>query len=117
VKDRSFLIYTLLLVKPALQTVQKSIGLPVKRQKNESYCRLIQPGHRRGTDMQILVATDGTQTASAAARKALDLLKGDSNIVLVTGVHGFLDPMEDAGALSNSVKLSQIHGIMLTLTI
>lgn len=47
--------------------------------------------------MKILVATDGTETAIVAARKALELLRGDPEILLVTVVQAFHDPMEDAG--------------------
>ena len=47
--------------------------------------------------MKILVATDGTQAAIDAARKALDLLRPDAEIVLVSVVHAYEDPMEEAG--------------------
>ena len=47
--------------------------------------------------MKILIATDGTETAIAAARKALVLLSNTSEIVLVSVVHDYEDPMEDAG--------------------
>ena len=47
--------------------------------------------------MKILVATDGTQAAIDAARKALNLLRPDAEIVLVSVVHAYEDPMEEAG--------------------
>jgi hypothetical protein len=47
--------------------------------------------------MQVLIATDGTQTAISAAKKALALLRPDTEILLVTVIRGYEDPMEDAG--------------------
>jgi nucleotide-binding universal stress UspA family protein len=47
--------------------------------------------------MQVLIATDGTQTAISAAKKALALLRHDTEILLVTVIRGYEDPMEDAG--------------------
>ena len=53
--------------------------------------------------MKILVATDGTETAIVAARKALALLRGDPEIMLVTVVQAYEDPMEDAGGFEGTL--------------
>lgn len=53
--------------------------------------------------MKILVATDGTETAIVAARKALELLGGDPEILLVTVVQAYEDPMEDAGGFEGTL--------------
>lgn len=47
--------------------------------------------------MKVLVATDGTETAIEAARAALGLLREDTEIVLVTVIRDYEDPMETAG--------------------
>jgi nucleotide-binding universal stress UspA family protein len=47
--------------------------------------------------MKILIATDGSETAIAAARKALLLLSNVAEIILLSVVHEYEDPMEDAG--------------------
>lgn len=47
--------------------------------------------------MKVLIATDGTQTAITAAKKALDILRHDTEILLVTVIQAYEDPMEDAG--------------------
>lgn len=47
--------------------------------------------------MKVLVATDGTQTAMEAARVALGLLREGAQIVLVTVVQDYEDPMDMAG--------------------
>jgi len=47
--------------------------------------------------MKILVATDGTEAAIGAARKALELFRNDPEILLVTVVQAYEDPMESAG--------------------
>ena len=47
--------------------------------------------------MKVLIATDGTQTAITAAKKALDILREDTEILLVTVIRAYENPMEDAG--------------------
>lgn len=47
--------------------------------------------------MKILIATDGTETAIDAAKKALDFLKDGCEIVLATIIQNYEDPLEMAG--------------------
>lgn len=47
--------------------------------------------------MKVLVATDGTDIAITAARAALGLLRDGAEIVLVTVVQDYEDPLEMAG--------------------
>jgi nucleotide-binding universal stress UspA family protein len=53
--------------------------------------------------MNILVATNGSESAIAAARQAIDLLRADAHIVLLTVVLEYQDPQEDAGGLEGPV--------------
>jgi nucleotide-binding universal stress UspA family protein len=58
-------------------------------------------GTRRRTkgdaDMEVLVATDGSEAAIDAARRSLALLRADARLVLVSVIHDREDPMETAG--------------------
>ncbi len=49
--------------------------------------------------MNILVATDGSESAIDAARRSMDLLRPGAHVVLVAVVPGYEDPMEDAGGI------------------
>ena len=49
--------------------------------------------------MKVLVATDGSDAALDAAKRALDLLRADAEIALVTIIPGYEDPMETAGGI------------------
>lgn len=53
--------------------------------------------------MKVMIATDGTETALDAARRAVVLLHPDARIELVTVVAARPDPMEDAGGLAGPV--------------
>lgn len=48
--------------------------------------------------MNILVATDGSESAIDAARRAMDLLRPGAHVVLVAVIPEYEDPMSDAGA-------------------
>lgn len=50
--------------------------------------------------MQVMIATDGTDTAIAAARHAVGLLHPDARIALVTVIAARPEPMEDAGGFA-----------------
>jgi nucleotide-binding universal stress UspA family protein len=50
-----------------------------------------------GDTMKVLVATDGTDTAIDAAQIALGLLREGVEIVLVTVIQDYEDPMDSAG--------------------
>ncbi len=47
--------------------------------------------------MKIMVATDGSEAAIEAARRALPLLREGAEILLVTVIQDYEDPMEIAG--------------------
>lgn len=47
--------------------------------------------------MKVLVATDGSDAAVDAARRAIGLLRPDAEILLVTVIPDLEDPMETAG--------------------
>lgn len=47
--------------------------------------------------MKVLVATDGTETAIEAAHRAVELFRVGAEIVLVTVILDWQDPMESAG--------------------
>jgi nucleotide-binding universal stress UspA family protein len=49
--------------------------------------------------MKVMIATDGTEAAVHAARRAVDLLHPDAKIELVTVIPARPDPMEDAGGI------------------
>ena len=49
--------------------------------------------------MKVLVATDGSDAALDAAKRALDLLRAGAEIALVTIIPGYEDPMETAGGI------------------
>lgn len=53
--------------------------------------------------MKVMIATDGTETAIEAARRAVVLLHPDARIELVTVVAARPDPMADAGGLAGPV--------------
>jgi nucleotide-binding universal stress UspA family protein len=50
--------------------------------------------------MKVIIATDGTDTAIAAAQRAVGLLHPDAHIALVTVVAARPEPMEDAGGFA-----------------
>ena len=49
--------------------------------------------------MKVLVATDGSDAALDAAKRALDLLRAGAELALVTIIPGYEDPMETAGGI------------------
>ncbi len=53
--------------------------------------------------MNILAATDGSETAIDAARRSMDLLRPGGHVVLVAVIPEFEDPMEDAGGIEGPV--------------
>lgn len=53
--------------------------------------------------MNILVATNGSDSAIDAARRAIELLRADAHIVLLTVVLEYQDPQEDAGGFEGPV--------------
>jgi nucleotide-binding universal stress UspA family protein len=53
--------------------------------------------------MNILVATNGSDSAIDAARRAIDLLRPDAHVVLLTVVLEYQDPEEDAGGFEGPV--------------
>ena len=53
--------------------------------------------------MNILVATDGSESAIEAARRSIDLLRPNAHVVLVTVIPEMLDPQEDAGGFEGPV--------------
>ncbi len=53
--------------------------------------------------MNILVATDGSDTALDAARRSIDLLRPGAHVILVTIIPEREDPQEDAGGFEGPV--------------
>jgi nucleotide-binding universal stress UspA family protein len=53
--------------------------------------------------MNVLVATDGSDSAIEAARRSMDLLRPDMHVVLLAVIPEFQDPMEDAGGIEGPV--------------
>ena len=53
--------------------------------------------------MNILVATNGSDSAIEAARRAIHLLRADAHVVLLTVVLEYQDPQEDAGGFESPV--------------
>jgi nucleotide-binding universal stress UspA family protein len=53
--------------------------------------------------MKVLVATDGSDAAIEAARRAITLLRSDAEILLVTVIPDLEDPMETAGGFEGPV--------------
>ena len=53
--------------------------------------------------MNIVVATDGSEAAIAAARRSLDLLRPGAHVVLVMVIPAYEDPTEDAGGIEGPV--------------
>jgi nucleotide-binding universal stress UspA family protein len=49
--------------------------------------------------MNILVATDGSESAIDAARRSMDLLRPKAHVVLVAVIPEYEDPMADAGGI------------------
>jgi nucleotide-binding universal stress UspA family protein len=49
--------------------------------------------------MNILVATDGSESAIDAARRSMDLLRPGAHVVLVAVIPEYEDPMSDAGGI------------------
>lgn len=49
--------------------------------------------------MNIVVATDGSDSAIDAARRSMDLLRAGAHVVLVAVIPEYEDPMEDAGGI------------------
>lgn len=49
--------------------------------------------------MNILVATDGSESAIDAARRSMDLLRRGDHVVLVAVIAEYEDPMSDAGGI------------------
>ena len=49
--------------------------------------------------MNILVATDGSESAIDAARRSMDLLRPRAHVVLVAVIPEYEDPMADAGGI------------------
>jgi nucleotide-binding universal stress UspA family protein len=54
--------------------------------------------------VHVIVATDGTDTAIEAARRALDLLRADAEITLVSVILDWEDPNADAGGIEGPVE-------------
>lgn len=54
--------------------------------------------------MKVLVATDGSETAIEAARKAMSLLREGAEILLVTVFQDYEDPMEMAGGFEGPLQ-------------
>lgn len=53
--------------------------------------------------MNVLVATDGSDSAIEAARRSMDLLRPEMHVVLLAVIPEFQDPMEDAGGIEGPV--------------
>ena len=53
--------------------------------------------------MNIVVATDGSDSAIDAARRSMDLLRRGDHVVLVAVIPEYEDPMEDAGGIEGPV--------------
>ena len=53
--------------------------------------------------MNIVVATDGSESAIDAARRSLDLLRPGAHVVLVTVIPEYEDPQSDAGGFEGPV--------------
>jgi nucleotide-binding universal stress UspA family protein len=53
--------------------------------------------------MNIVVATDGSESAIDAARRAIDLLRPDAQVVLATVIPEYEDPQSDAGGIEGPV--------------
>ena len=53
--------------------------------------------------MNIVVATDGSESAIDAARRSMELLRPGAHVVLVMVIPAFEDPMEDAGGIEGPV--------------
>jgi nucleotide-binding universal stress UspA family protein len=53
--------------------------------------------------MNIVVATDGSDSAIDAARRSMDLLRAGAHVVLVAVIPEYEDPMEDAGGIEGPV--------------
>jgi nucleotide-binding universal stress UspA family protein len=53
--------------------------------------------------MNILVATDGSDSAVDAARRSMDLLRPGAHVVLVAVIPEYEDPMSDAGGIEGPV--------------
>ncbi len=49
--------------------------------------------------MNILVATDGSESAIDAARRSIELLRPEAHVVLVAVIPEYEDPMLDAGGI------------------
>ncbi len=49
--------------------------------------------------MNILVATDGSESAIEAARRSMDLLRPGAHVALVAVIPEYEDPMDDAGGI------------------
>jgi nucleotide-binding universal stress UspA family protein len=50
-------------------------------------------------NMNIVVATDGSESAIDAARRSIDLLRPGAHVVVVMVIPEYEDPMEDAGGI------------------
>lgn len=57
--------------------------------------------------MKILIATDGTESAIEAARKALELLRDGIDIVLATVVQDYEDPLEISGGFEGPLLTAE----------
>lgn len=57
--------------------------------------------------MKVLVATDGSDIAIAAARAALGLLRDGAEILLVTAVQNYEDPLEMAGGFEGPLVTAE----------
>jgi nucleotide-binding universal stress UspA family protein len=53
--------------------------------------------------MNIVVATDGSESAIDAARRSIELLRPGAHVVLVMVIPAFEDPTEDAGGIEGPV--------------
>jgi len=54
--------------------------------------------------MKVVVATDGTSAAIDAAHRAIELLRPGAEIVLVTAIRDWEDPMASAGGFEGPVE-------------
>jgi len=53
--------------------------------------------------MKVMIATDGSEAAIDAARRSMDLLRPDAQVVVVMVIPEYEDPMDDAGGIEGPV--------------
>ncbi len=57
--------------------------------------------------MKVMIATDGSDAAIEAAERAVQLLRSDATIVLLTVIPDYEDPMETAGGIEGPALTEQ----------